>query len=154
MPERVAPVPYLQTRFNEQDARFSLEPSPRWVAYASDESGRYEIYIDAFPEPRGKKRISISGGRSPQWGGGGRELFYVSPENKLMAVSLKLGADNVDPSAPRELFQLPVRPTAAGATYQASLDGQRFLVLTSSETTPQSLNLIVNWPALLKKPAQ
>jgi hypothetical protein len=151
MQDGVAPTPYLQTRFNELEARFSPEPSPRWVAYASDESGRYEIYIDAFPEPRGKKRISISGGRSPQWGAGGRELFYVSPENKLMAVSLKLGADNVEPSAPRELFQLSMRATAAGPTYQSSRDGQRFLVLTNPETAPQSLNVIVNWPALLKK---
>jgi len=152
--EGATPTPYLQSRFNEGDARFSPEPGPRWVAYASDESGRYEIYIDAFPEPRGKKRISISGGRAPQWGAGGRELFYISPENKLMVVSLKLGADNVEFSAPRELFQLSLRATAAGALYQPSRDGQRFLVLTSSETTPQSLNVIVNWSALLKKPAQ
>jgi Tol biopolymer transport system component/predicted Ser/Thr protein kinase len=153
MQDGVAPGPYLQTRFNEQEARFSPEPNPRRVAYASDESGRYEIYVDAFPEPRGKKRISISGGRSPQLGAEGRDLFFVSPENKVMAVSLRLGADKVEPSAPRELFQLPLRATAAGPTYQASRDGQRFLVLTNAETAPQSLNVIVNWPALLKKRA-
>jgi len=115
------------------------------------ESGRYEVYIDAFPEPRGKKLISTSGGRSPQWGAGGRELFYVSPEDKVMAVSLKLGPNGVEPSAPRQLFQLPLRATIAGPTYQPSRDGQRFLVLTSPETAQQSLNVIVNWPALLQK---
>jgi hypothetical protein len=122
------------------------------VAYASDESGQYEIYIDAFPEPRGKKRISTAGGRSPQWGPGGRELYYVSREDKLMAADLKLGAETVESSAPRELFPLSLR-SAAGATYQVSRDGKRFLVLTNAETVPQPLNVIVNWPALLRRGA-
>jgi hypothetical protein len=68
-----------------------------------------------------------------------------------MAVNLKLGSDTVEPSAPRELFQLPLRATAAGALYEPSRDGQRFLVLTSPEAAQQSLNVIVNWPALLNK---
>jgi Tol biopolymer transport system component/predicted Ser/Thr protein kinase len=153
MQEGAAPTPYLNTRFNELQARFSPEPSPRWVAYVSDESGRPEVYVDAFPEPRGKKRISTSGGQYPKWGADGRELFYVSPENKLMAVSLKHGSDTLEPSAPRELFPLPMRSTAAGATYEPSGDGQRFLVLTSPEATLQLLHVIVNWPALLKKGA-
>jgi serine/threonine protein kinase len=69
------PVPYLRTPFNESYGRFSPESSPRWVAYQSDESGRYEIYIQAFPEPHGATRISTGGGQYPQWGPGGRELF-------------------------------------------------------------------------------
>ena len=68
-----------------------------------------------------------------------------------MAVNLKPGTDNVEPAAPRELFQLPLRTTlVAPSIYQPGRDGQRFLVLTSPETAPQSLNVIVNWPALLK----
>ena len=149
--EGAAPTPYLKTRFNELQARFSPEPSPRWVAYVSDESGRPEVYVDAFPEPRGKRRISTSGGAYPKWGADGRELFYVSPENKLMAVSLKQGSDTLEPSAPRELFPLPMRSTNAGPTYEPGRDGQRFLVLTSPEAAQQSLNVIVNWPDLLKK---
>jgi hypothetical protein len=86
--------------------RFSPERPPHWVAYQSDETGKYEVYIQAFPEPRGKFQISTNGGQYPQWGAAGRELFYVSPDNKLMAVSLKLSTDSVEPSAPRELFRL------------------------------------------------
>jgi Tol biopolymer transport system component/predicted Ser/Thr protein kinase len=153
MQEGVSPKPYLRTRFNEWMARFSPEPSPRWVAYMSDESGRPEIYVDAFPEPRNKKRISANGGQSPQWGADGRELFYVSPDNVLMAVTLKLGAETAEPSAPRELFTLPLRSSAAGATYEPSRDGQRFLVLTNPEGAKESLNVVVNWPALLKRAA-
>jgi hypothetical protein len=151
MQKGVSPTPYLRTRFNEWMARFSPEPSPRWVAYVSDESGRSEIYIDTFPVPRDKKRISTAGGQFPQWGSHGRELFYVSPENMLMSVSLTLGAATAEPSAPRELFKLPLRSSAAGATYEPSGDGQRFLVLTNPEGTKQSLNVVVNWPALLKQ---
>ena len=69
-----------------------------------------------------------------------------------MVVSLKLGSDTVEPSAPRELFQLPLR-SPAGPTYEPSRDGQRFLVLTSPEQAQQPLTVIINWPALLKKGA-
>ena len=99
--------PYLRTRFNEYQGRFSPEPSPRWVAYTSDESGRDEVYIQAFPEPRGKFQISTGGGRYPEWSPDGRELYYVSADGKLMAAGLKLSADSVAPSTPRELFALP-----------------------------------------------
>ena len=146
-------TPYLQTRFSESQGRFSPEPSPRWVAYMSDESGRPEVYIDAFPELRGKKRISTSGGQFPKWGAGGRELFYMSPENKLMAASLKLGTETVEPLAPRELFQLPVRSSTGGPTYEPSSNGQRLLVLTSPERAQEPLTVVVNWPALLKNGA-
>ena len=102
------PRPYLRTPVNEAGGRFSPETPPRWVVYQSDETGRPEVYIQAFPEPRGATRISTGGGQYAQWGAGGRELFYVSPDNKLMGVSLKMGADTVEPSAPRELFPLPM----------------------------------------------
>jgi hypothetical protein len=120
------------------------------VAYQSDETGRWEVYVQAFPEPRGATRISTGGGQYPQWGAGGREIFYVSPDNKLMVVSLKMGADTVEPSAPRELFPLP----AAGdgwSPYDTTADGQRFLVRATPErAAAQPLNVIVNWPALMK----
>jgi len=153
MREAEAPKPYLRTPFNELNGRFQPGPGPRWVAYQSDESGRDEIYIDSFPQPRGKKRISTGGGRFPEWGTGGRELFYLSPEDKLMAVRLKLEADTVEPSMPRELFRLPVSSIDFSGHYEVSRDGQRFLVLTNPEARPQALTLIVNWQALLKRGA-
>jgi len=141
---------YLQTPFNEYWGRFSPEASPRWVAYESDETGRIEVYIRAFPEPRGKFQISTGGGQYPEWGAGGRELFYESPDNKLMAVSLKLGADSAEPSTPRELFQLPALDTG-WPPYDTAPDGQRFLVRATPGQAGQPLTVIVNWPALLKK---
>ena len=144
------PRPYLRTRFNESWGRFSPEAPPRWVAYQSDETGRYEVYIQAFPEPRGKFQISTGGGQYPQWGAGGRELFYVSPDYKLMAVSLKLGADSVEPSTPRELFPLPALDIG-WSPYDTAPDGQRFLVRATPGQAAQPLTVIVNWPALLKR---
>ncbi|MGB7721269.1 MAG: protein kinase [Bryobacteraceae bacterium] len=146
------PRPYLRTPSNEWWGRFSPEATPRWVAYQSDETGRWEVYIQAFPEPRGATRISTGGGQYPQWGAGGRELFYVSPDNKLMAVSLKVGADAVDPSAPRELFPLPT-VEVGWSPYDTAADGQRFLVRATPAQAAQPLTVIVNWPALLKQEA-
>jgi Tol biopolymer transport system component/predicted Ser/Thr protein kinase len=145
------PKSYLRTAANEWQGRFSPESNPRWVAYQSDESGRYEVYINSFPQARSKTRISTAGGVYPQWGPGGRELFYMSPENKLMAVSVKLGADSIEASAPRELFTLPVFSNGLDAPYDVAPDGQRFLVRAApQQQAAQPLTLIVNWPALLK----
>jgi eukaryotic-like serine/threonine-protein kinase len=145
------PRPYLQMPFNETWGRFSPEVSPLWVAYQSDETGRPEVYIQSFPEPRGATQISTGGGQYPQWGADARELFYISLDNKLMAVSLKMGADTVEPSAPRELFPLPAVDTGY-CPYDTTLDGQHFLVRATPEHgASQPLTVIVNWPALLKE---
>jgi Tol biopolymer transport system component/predicted Ser/Thr protein kinase len=141
------PRRYAGGEFSTRRGRFS--PDTRWVAYQSDESGKDEIYVDAFPETHGKVQISTDGGSLPAWGPGGRELFYVSADNKLMAVSLKLGADSVEPSAPRELFPLPIVDTGL-YPYDVAPDGQRFLIPGTPGQAHQPLTVIVNWPALLK----
>jgi len=147
------PRPYLRTQFNERVGRFSPEPAPRWVAYESDESGRPEIYVDTFPEARNKVRISAGGGESPEWSPDGRELLYLSPDLKLMQVSLKRGSDSIEPSAPQELFALPIANDGY-CPYEIAPDGQRFLVRALPERQAgQPLTLIVNWPALMKKGA-
>ncbi len=149
--EGAEPRLYLRTPSNESWARFSPEPSPRWVAYQSDESGRSEVYIQAFPEPRGKFRISARGGSFPIWGPDGRELYYLSLDNKLVVVSLKVGADSVEPSAPRELFALP--PSQSGQDsppYDIAPDGKRFAVRVTVQNQ-SGLTLVTNWPALIKK---
>ena len=147
-PDDPNPRPYLRTLFDERYGRFSPEPSPRWVAYQSDESGQYDVYIAAFPDPRNKVRISTGGGRYPEWAPNGREVFYVAPGNKLMAVNLKLGPDSIEPSAPRELFVLPTVETGV-TPYDTAPDGLRFLVRATPNAS-KPLTVIVNWPALLR----
>ncbi len=141
------PRPYIRTPFRESEAQFLPEADPRWVAYQSDESGQYEVYVQTFPDPHSKVQISTGGGRFPRWGPGGHEIFYVSPDDKLMAVSVRVGTDSVEPSAPRELFPLPT-PAVNFIPYDISSDGQRFLV----EAPPaQALTVVINWPVLLNK---
>jgi predicted Ser/Thr protein kinase len=149
VPANAKPSPYLRTKFNEWNARFSPEPSPHWVAYQSDETGRYEVYIQSFPERRSKFPISTDGGQYPEWGAGGRELFYVAPDDKLMAVDLTITPDDVRRSVPRALFTLPIIDN--GWSPYDTIDGQRFLVRAVPQRASPPLTVIVNWPALPKK---
>jgi Tol biopolymer transport system component len=150
--EGAEPKPYMRTPFNEFTGFFSPESSPRWLAFESDESGTNEVYIDAFPTPHGKKRIAVSGGTWPQWSASGRELFYLSPDSRVMVVSLNLAGDSVEPSSPpRELFRLPEQGIATMAPYAVTRDGRRFLVRTPHERSASPLTVLVNWPALLEK---
>jgi Tol biopolymer transport system component len=145
------PRVYLRTQFNEQHGRFSPRANPRWMAYQSDESGQEEVYIDTFPEPQNKVRISTNGGRYPEWSPNGRELFYVSPDLKLMVVNVDKNGDSIATSTPRELFILPVYENGLNP-YRVAPDGQRFLVLALPERyASQPLTLVSNWPALFKE---
>jgi eukaryotic-like serine/threonine-protein kinase len=139
-----SPRPYNLAPFNQRMARFS--PDDHWVAYESDDSGRAEIYVQAFPEPGQKFAISAGGGTFPEWGKGGRELYYVSKDGKLTAVELKFRGGSLEASPPHELF--PVPPAGAGGPYEAAPDGRQFLTFVARSSS-QPLNVIVNWPALI-----
>jgi hypothetical protein len=142
----------MERRFNLTGVRFSPVPNPKSVTYYSNESGRYEVYVQAFPEPRGAVRVSTGGGRWPEGGPDGRELFYVSADNKLMSVSFRSGAA-LEPSVPRELFALPSGDNQF-SPYDVTSDGQRFLVRTPAEQANRSLTVIINWTDLLKRGAE
>jgi serine/threonine protein kinase len=128
------------------NARFS--PDGHWVAFSSNESGNDEVYIDSSPNPRRKLRVSTAGGNFPVWSRDEREIYYVQPGNKLMAVRLKIAAGSVQPSAPKELFVLPVSETPL-YPFDVAKDG-RFLVRADVPQTSRSLTAIVNWETLIK----
>ena len=96
------PVPFLQGDFNESQGQFS--PDGRWIAYVSDESGGQQVYVQSFPTPTGQRQISTEGGTQPRWRRDGKELFYLAPDRKLMAVTVKTGA-TFEADAPRAMFQ-------------------------------------------------
>jgi len=147
------PVAFLQTEFTETQGQFS--PDGRWMAYGSDESNRFEVYVRPFPSGAGKWKVSINGGRLPLWRRDGKELFYLSPENKLMAVAVKAGAASgprsvFETAAPQELFQTRVPGLPAGYTtrlYEVAGDGKRFLVTSTGEESgvEEPLTVVVNW---------
>jgi serine/threonine-protein kinase len=139
--------PFLRTPFTEGAPRFS--PDGRWLAYVSNESGRYEIYIQPYPGPGGKRLISTDGGTEPMWNHNGRELFYRSGD-KMMSVEIAT-QPSFAASKPRMLFEGPYVPTAATIpNYDVSPDGQRFLMLKPIEQATQ-INVVLNWFEELKR---
>jgi Tol biopolymer transport system component len=145
------PVPYLVAPARQQQAQFS--PDGRFVAYGSDSSGTFEIYVQPFPDPsQGKWMVSNGGGSEPRWSRDGKELFYFSGQ-KLMAVPVSVKPTfSYGPAV--ALFEAPVQPgyTNDSHRWQVAPDGKRFLLLTP-ETKAQGspIDVLVNWPALLKK---
>ena len=142
--------PFLRTPFNEESPRFS--PDGRWLAYISDESGRFEVYVQPYPGPGGRWQISTEGGAEPEWNPNGRELFYRT-ENKMMVVDIGTHS-SFSAGKPRILFSEPYLPTPIiPANYDVSPDGQRFLMLKPSEqeTAPTQINVVLNWFEELKQ---
>jgi Tol biopolymer transport system component/predicted Ser/Thr protein kinase len=143
--------PFLRTPFTEGAPRFS--PDGCWLAYVSNESGRYEIYVQPYPGPGGKRQISTDGGTEPAWNRNGRELFYRSG-NKMMVVDIAT-QPIFAAGKPRMLFEGPYVTTAATIpTYDVSPDGQRFLMLKpieQAQAAPTQINVVLNWFEELKR---
>ena len=143
---------FLKAPSAMKNGQFS--PDGRWVAYASNESGKWEIYVTSFPEAHGKWQVSNEGGDQPRWRSDGNELFYLAADGKIVAVPVKVGS-NFDPGAPVALFQANQRArvaTSEQVEYDVTQDGQRFLInthVTSGEIQP--MTVVLNWDAELKK---
>ena len=137
--------PYLQTEFNEHTAK--LSPNGQWLAYASDETKRTEIYIQTFPNPGGKWPISTNGGSRPIWSRDGKELFFIGLDRKLMAVEVKSGA-KFEAGLPKPLFDtlLP-----SGAWYDVSKDGRFLMPVPIEQSGIVPITVVVNWTAGMKR---
>jgi eukaryotic-like serine/threonine-protein kinase len=142
------PVLVLQTPFAEMRAQFS--PDGKWIAYESNESGRSEIYVRAFPSSTGQWQISNQGGTSARWRGDGKELFYLSPDGKMMAVGIRTSAASVEADPPRELFGASL--SGLYFSYDITSDGRRFLLVEPPEAQGgiAPLTVVLNWQAGLK----
>lgn len=145
------PQPFLRTRFTEVGARFS--PDGRWIAYVSDESGQYEVYVRPYPPGPGKWQVSTAGGEEGIWSRDGKELFYRNG-NKWMVVAVNLHPEFIA-ETPRLLFEGPY-VDVGGLSYDVAPDGQRFLLLEPAEreSAPVThLNVVLNWFEELKQKA-
>jgi Tol biopolymer transport system component len=141
------PRPYLQTPFNERDAQFS--PDGRWMAYVSNESGPVQVYVQSIPAGGSKFQISNAGGSQPRWRRDGKELFYISTDDKLMAVEVKIG-NTFEAGPPQPLFDMPLNSYVRWL-YQPAADGQRFLVISDSRSASPPVTVVLNWQAGLRK---
>jgi dipeptidyl aminopeptidase/acylaminoacyl peptidase len=144
------PRPFLKTKYNETSPEFS--PDGHWLAYASDESGRFEIYVQPFPGPGGKWQISTGGGTEPAWNPAGRELFY-RVGNRIMAAAITLQPE-FSAGKPAMLFEGPWLPTPLSLpNYDVSPDGKRFLMLKAADEDQGVRQIVVvqNWFEELKR---
>lgn len=139
------PIPFIQTKFSELRGVFS--PDARWIAYQSNESGSYQVYVQSFPPSGGKWQISSDGGDWPRWRRDGKELFYLTANGRLMAVEVKTNASAFEFSVPKPLFE-----THTTTGYAVTADGQRFLLDTPVEESASApITVVLNWAAEVKR---
>jgi eukaryotic-like serine/threonine-protein kinase len=141
------PVPYLQTQFNEFFP--ILSPDGRLLAYFSDESGTDEIYVQSFPEPGKKVRVSTSATSEVSWSADGRQLFYTEGDSDAVVVDIQT-VPELRASRPRLLFHFPPRTVS----WVRTADGRFLVQIKDAETAPASITVIANWTALLESPDQ
>ena len=142
--------PILRGVANEQHGR--LSPDGRWIAYTSDESGRFEIYVRQFPPSDAVWKVSADGGMQPEWRRDGRELFYVTLNRRLVALPLKNG-ERLQLGAAQPLFFLDTdgtMTTPGTFHYSATADGQRFLVNTVVGQGTPTMTVVLNWTAAMQ----
>ena len=145
------PTLFLQTPFTESNPHFS--PDGKWVAYFSNESGRNEVYVQPFPATGDKSQVSVGGGVYPNWRRDGKELFFVSLDDRLMSADVELGT-KFRAGVPKPLFEIPGYPGTGGTTggrYSVTGDGKRFLFGIGSTLTESPITVVLNWTAALKK---
>jgi Tol biopolymer transport system component len=143
------PRPFLNNpSFSEYDAR--LSPDGRYLAYVSDESGRDEVYVQTYPDRSEKWQVSAHGGNDPRWNAGGHEMYYLSPDQQMMAVPVRT-VPKFDLGTPQSLFTARVLfPGLQRSHYAVTADGQTFILFTpTANRTLPTTTVVVNWAAEL-----
>jgi Tol biopolymer transport system component/predicted Ser/Thr protein kinase len=140
-----AATPFAASPFNEIQPVFS--PSGRWVAFVTNESGRYQVYVSHFPDGLGRVQISADGGTQPTWRDDEKELFYVAPGGRMIAVPIDGTGSAVKPGMPMDLFSVSLTlPSNEEREYDVRGDGKRFLVNTvAPDKRSIPLTVVVNW---------
>jgi serine/threonine protein kinase len=140
------PVLFLRTEANELWGQFS--PDGRWVAYQSNETGRYEIYVRSLARGGGATPVSSGGGVYPRWSRDGTELYFIAPDAKLMAAGVRAATSHLDVAPPAALFQTQrmgggLNVIGHGHQYDVTADG-RFLINVDGDTTSVPITLLIN----------
>ena len=145
--------PVVRTTADEQYG--TLSPDGRWLAYISNETGPYEVYVESFPATGFKRQVSTQGGFEPHWRRDGTELFYLASNQTLMAVGVKSNQTTLEVTPPKALFATRIKwmeIQAAAHHYAAAPDGQRFLISSATdEARSVPVTIVLNWSAALKK---
>jgi serine/threonine protein kinase len=150
------PIPFLRTPFDESMGQ--LSPDNHWMAFASDQSGRREVYVRPFPQGQAEWAISAAGGQSPRWSHDSKELFFLAADGKMMAVPVRKALPGpksfFEVGSPEMLFDAHMVRTSTTDTlfeYDVYVDGKRFLINTTSVASAPPLTVVTNWLAGAKK---
>src|SRR5262249_47470074 len=138
---------FLNTQFEETIAQFS--PDGHFVAYQTNEAGDAEIFVQPFPQPTAKWQVSTKGGMQPRWRADGKELYFISTDNKLMAVSITQKGSTLELGTPSPLFTTRILTGATGTInrpqYAVSRDGRFLINETVEDSAASPITLILNW---------
>ncbi len=141
------PWRFTTSPFSEREPAFS--PDGRWLAYSSNESGEYRIYIVPFPGPGGRWQVSPGGGIVARWRRDGREIYYMTPDNRVFSADVSARGSSLEVSAVRPLFE--TRAYGVFGRFDVSADGQRFIVAHEAGEPTTSITLVSGWPAGIGK---
>jgi WD40 repeat protein len=157
--DRGKPFPVAQTEFEEGQGQFSFDT--RWVAYTSNETGRSEVYVRAFPDAAGKRQVSTGGGVYPRWARDGRELFYVTLDNRLMAVPISSAPDGrtLVAGVAVELFRTQLATPGSNTSllgftsrpeYAVARDGRFLMNVIVEEGAASPISVVLDWTGALR----
>jgi Tol biopolymer transport system component len=142
------PETLLKTEYSKDEPRVS--PDGQWVAYHTNESGRWEVYIASFPGFTNRRQLSNNGGVPGYWRKDGKELFYLALDGNMISVPIKPGFPP-EAGMPRVLFPTRVAVSPGWDQFAVTGDGQRFLMLETIETEAKPFTIVLNWPAGIKR---
>ena len=143
------PTPIITSPFNDISPVFS--PTGRWIAYSSDESGHYEVYVTPYPPDGLRVQISTEGGTQPSWRGDEKELFYVAPGDRIASVAIEQRDGVIRPGAAKVIVEIQLRPSRNDEReYDVTRDGQRFIINNlPRDRRSLPIAVVVNWPSEL-----
>jgi Tol biopolymer transport system component/tRNA A-37 threonylcarbamoyl transferase component Bud32 len=145
--------PFIESQFDKAQARVS--PDSRWITYVTNDSGMYQVIVQSFPDPNGGRwQITAQGGIEPKWRHDGRELYYIAPDGKLMAVPVAPGPA-FQAGSPSALFQTPLVQSRGQSPrdrrYDVAPDGRFLIAVPTTAATQTPVNVVVNWTALTNR---
>jgi len=144
------PTRLVEGPFSKGQARFS--PDGHFIAYASDETGKSDIYVVTFPTPTGKWQVSTNGGMQPRWRSDGKEIYYLAPTSKIMAVPVKADGSTFEAGMPADLFETGLSGLGVRNHYTVSADGQKLMAgIRAGGLAAPPMTFVLNWTAALKK---
>ena len=141
--------PEVLTKGNKVEIHPAYSPDGKWIAYAADQDGRFEVLVTAVADPAQKWQISSAGGVAPRWNRNGKEIFYIDLSNRVHAVSLEQAGNDLTIGTPAPLFTFTPRPLSRA--YDVAPDGQRFLINAMNEQESSTAVAVSNWKSRLPK---